>query len=39
MAPDESIFPVGHIKGQYAAAQALDHMATKKGEDVNCIRW
>lgn len=40
MAPDdESAFPVGHIKGQCAAAQAWDHMATAKGEDVNFVRW
>lgn len=34
MAPDEWIFPMGHIKGQCAAAQA-----TKKDEELNFLRW
>lgn len=33
------IWPVGHIKGQCAAAQAWDHVATTKGEVVNFVRW
>lgn len=37
MAPDEPIFPVGHIKGQCAAAQAWHDMAIAKGEDVNFV--
>lgn len=37
--PDGSIFPVGHIKGQCAAAQEWDHVARTKGEDVNFVRW